>query len=187
MKRREMAKVITPYGLMERVFAYKLLMNAVHLANLGLVWWLLGRLMPSERARLAAFTAFAWNPLMLFDVAGNAHNDGLRVTLRLLGVVPLVLTVTKPASAGGRARVLVRTGFPNMTWLLGVLSIGLSALVKYTSALVGLFYLVAWARQLASWRRSVAWIAGAGLRDAVSLRGGIDAWSQEIDPSVPQY
>jgi rhodanese-related sulfurtransferase len=27
----------------------------------------------------------------------------------------------------------------------------------------------------------------AGLRDVVSLAGGIDAWSLQIDPSVPRY
>lgn len=26
-----------------------------------------------------------------------------------------------------------------------------------------------------------------GIRDAVSLAGGIDAWSKRIDPSVPRY
>jgi rhodanese-related sulfurtransferase len=30
-------------------------------------------------------------------------------------------------------------------------------------------------------------LAAAGLPDAVSLRGGIEAWSQQIDPSVPRY
>ena len=79
-------------GLMDQVFAYKLLMNAVQVINLVLVWWLLGRFMPGKpRARLAAFVVFAWNPLMLFDAAGNAHNDALMVTLVLLSVVPLVL------------------------------------------------------------------------------------------------
>jgi rhodanese-related sulfurtransferase len=30
-------------------------------------------------------------------------------------------------------------------------------------------------------------LAAAGFPDAVSLRGGIDAWSQQIDPSLPRY
>jgi rhodanese-related sulfurtransferase len=30
-------------------------------------------------------------------------------------------------------------------------------------------------------------LARAGLRDVVSLTGGIDAWSLQIDPSVPRY
>ncbi|HYZ88255.1 MAG TPA: rhodanese-like domain-containing protein [Myxococcales bacterium] len=30
-------------------------------------------------------------------------------------------------------------------------------------------------------------LSQAGLRDVVSLAGGIDAWSLQIDPSVPRY
>jgi rhodanese-related sulfurtransferase len=30
-------------------------------------------------------------------------------------------------------------------------------------------------------------LAQLGFRGAVSLAGGIDAWSQEIDPSIPRY
>src|SRR5205085_1186217 len=117
-------------GLMDQVFAYKLLMNGVQVMNLALIWWLLGRLMVDKpRARLVAFVVFAWNPLMLFDAAGNAHNDALMVTLLLLGVVPLVARPRQPT---------------NMRWLLGTLCVGLSALIKYTTGLVGLFLIVPW-------------------------------------------
>jgi adenylyltransferase/sulfurtransferase len=30
-------------------------------------------------------------------------------------------------------------------------------------------------------------LGAAGFKDAVSLRGGIDAWSQLVDPGVPRY
>jgi rhodanese-related sulfurtransferase len=33
----------------------------------------------------------------------------------------------------------------------------------------------------------VAWFRGHGLLETYGLRGGIDAWSQEIDPSVLRY
>ena len=32
-----------------------------------------------------------------------------------------------------------------------------------------------------------AFLEHAGFADVVSLRGGIDAWSWEIDPTVPRY
>ncbi|HUH63223.1 MAG TPA: rhodanese-like domain-containing protein [Terracidiphilus sp.] len=32
-----------------------------------------------------------------------------------------------------------------------------------------------------------AWLRNQGFEQAQSLRGGIDAWSAEIDPSVPRY
>jgi hypothetical protein len=91
---------------------------------------------------------FAWNPMMLFDAAGNAHNDALMVTLLLLGIVPLVWTSTQPS---------------NTRWALGTVFVGLSALIKYTTGLVGLFYIVPWGRRLPSWRARVAWIGGTGV------------------------
>jgi alpha-1,6-mannosyltransferase len=145
-----MAKLITPLELTDRLFAYKLVMNAVQVINLVLLWWLLGRTLPGQRrAQLTALTVFAWNPLVLFDVPGSAHNDALMVTLLLLGLVPLVLT-----RQGQRS---------NRAWFVGVLFVGLSALIKYTTAIVGLLYVVPWARQLRGWPTRVAWIGGAGL------------------------
>lgn len=133
-------------GLMNQVLAYKALMNGMQLVNLGLAWWLLGRLMCGRpAARLTAFTVFAWNPLLLFDTAGNAHNDALMVTLLLLSVVPLVLA---------------RSARSNVGWLLGTFLVGMSALIKYTTGLVGLFYLVGWARRLPTWSARVLWIGG---------------------------
>jgi hypothetical protein len=157
-----MARLLTPFnelvqvqpdgqvlqiGLLYQVLAYKVLMNMVQVINLVLVWWLLGRLMPqSPRARLAAFVVFAWNPLMLFDAAGNAHNDALMVTLLLLGVAPLVKRPRNPS---------------NREWLVGTFFVGMSTLIKYTTGLVGLFYVVPWARRLTSWRARLLWIGGA--------------------------
>lgn len=33
----------------------------------------------------------------------------------------------------------------------------------------------------------VAWFRGHGLKQTFGLRGGIDAWSREIDPTLPRY
>jgi hypothetical protein len=85
---------------------------------------------------------------MLFDSAGNAHNDALMVTLLLLGVVPLLARPRQPA---------------NVSWLTGTFFVGLSALIKYTTGLVGLFFVVPWARRLASWPARVMWIGGTGV------------------------
>ena len=32
-----------------------------------------------------------------------------------------------------------------------------------------------------------AYFAGHGLENVRALRGGIDAWSQEVDPKLPRY
>jgi len=34
---------------------------------------------------------------------------------------------------------------------------------------------------------TVAWLRHQGIENVVSLAGGIDRWSLEIDPSVPRY
>jgi rhodanese-related sulfurtransferase len=34
---------------------------------------------------------------------------------------------------------------------------------------------------------AVAYFAGHGLENVRNLRGGIDAWSQEVDPALPRY
>ena len=138
-------------GLMDQVFAYKLMMNVVQIINLALVWWLLGRIFGTRpRARLTAFVVFAWNPMMLFDAAGNAHNDALMVTLLLLGVVPLVWHRRGEAIS-------------NVEWSIGTVFVGLSALIKYTTGLVGLFYILPWGRRLPNWRLRALWIGGTGL------------------------
>ena len=33
----------------------------------------------------------------------------------------------------------------------------------------------------------VAWFRGHGMQQTFGLRGGIDAWSSEVDPSIPRY
>ena len=69
------------------------------------------------------------------------------VTLVLLGIVPLVLR-ERPTNFG---------------WLSGTFFVGMSTLIKYTTGLVGVFFVVAWARRLATWRQRVVWIGGAGV------------------------
>jgi hypothetical protein len=70
------------------------------------------------------------------------------VTLLLLGIAPLVWRKGEPTNVG---------------WTIGTFMIGLSALIKYTTAVVGVFYVVPWARRLETWRSRVLWIGGAGI------------------------
>ena len=35
--------------------------------------------------------------------------------------------------------------------------------------------------------RAVKFLQGAGFQNVYNVKGGIDAWSEEIDPSVPKY
>jgi hypothetical protein len=70
------------------------------------------------------------------------------VTLLLLGIVPLVWRRGQPS---------------NVAWLTGTVFVGLSALIKYTTGLVGLFYIVPWGRRLPNWRSRVMWVGASGV------------------------
>ncbi len=155
------ARLISPLSLTDQMLAYRLLMNGVHVVNLALVWYLLGRFAPgggSHRARLTAFAMFAWNPLVLFEIAGNAHNDALMVTFLLLSLVPLAGAL---GARGRRAEPPAGRRIGNLRWLASTVFLSLSALIKYTTGVVGLFYAVAWVRQLRSWRAAFLWLAAA--------------------------
>jgi hypothetical protein len=129
---------------LDQVLSYKLLIWTVALVNLGLVWLLSGRAAWLRGPRLACFALYAWNPVVLLELAGNAHNDALMLLLLLLSVLPLT------------ARPLRQRH-----WLTAILFATLGALIKYTTALVIPFYMAAGVR---SWRIAFAVVtAVAGL------------------------
>jgi hypothetical protein len=99
---------------LEQVLAYRAVLNGFQLANLALLWWLLGRLQREPIERLRAFALFAWNPLVVFELAGNAHNDVAMVCLLLAGLALIV---------SGRR------------WVIGCLVILLGALIKFATGL----------------------------------------------------
>jgi hypothetical protein len=149
-----LAQVLYGRSIIDQVEAYKLLANALHLLTLGLVWWLLARLLAGAQARLTAFAVFAWNPLVLFESPGNGHNDDLALFALLLGFVPLAIG-RGPGSR--RARVF------DWRYLAAVVLFTISGFVKYLSAVCGPFLVVAWVRQLGTWRARAAGVVVAGL------------------------
>nr|BBH94931.1 hypothetical protein KTA_31300 [Thermogemmatispora argillosa] len=75
----------------------RLLGLAAHLGSALLIWSISGFLQPERDApqngqqrRVLATLAFAWNPLLLFEAAVNAHNDSTLLFLILLGLWLLV-------------------------------------------------------------------------------------------------
>ncbi len=108
-------------GITAEIYAHKGAMAFFHLANTLLIWRFLGRFYP-ERQRLGTML-YAWNPLVLIEAIGGAHNDIMMAFFALLGLV------------------LVFYDHP----YLGVASLTLSAMVKYVTAFLLfslLFYLV---------------------------------------------
>jgi hypothetical protein len=70
------------------VLLFKLLGLAAHLANVALIWAILGRLAP--RWRVFGTALYAWNPLCLLEFCASAHNDALMLTFALAAVYLLL-------------------------------------------------------------------------------------------------
>jgi hypothetical protein len=158
----------------DQVLAYRLSLAAFELLGLGGLWWLLGRLHPNgsdeadgllptaeawaadrsrgidlwhnhARRRLATFALFAWNPLVLFDLVGNSHNDVAMVGLLLLGLVPIV------GDPRGRGT----------NWLPGIAWLSLSALVKYLTSVALAVWTIAWVGQARTGRQRLVRLASS--------------------------
>ena len=104
----------------QAVLGYKLLAAAGYAACCGLIW-----LSVEPARRLRALVAFAWSPLVLFEVLGKAHNDVL-VALSMLTAIWLI----------GQRRGLAWTGVPALA--LGGL-IKVSALGLLPALAIGLW------------------------------------------------
>jgi hypothetical protein len=82
--------VIARGDLLAEISAYKATAALAHLCSALLILSIARRLGGSEcRARASAFV-FLWNPLLLWEMIGNAHNDGLMMLGGLLAVWLLV-------------------------------------------------------------------------------------------------
>ncbi len=71
-------------GVIADVLAFKGVSVLAYAATAALIGWTLRRSAP-ERA-LYGVTLFAWNPLVLYSTAGNAHNDAVMLLFIVLGL-----------------------------------------------------------------------------------------------------
>ncbi|MCR4405751.1 MAG: hypothetical protein NUW24_02350 [Anaerolineae bacterium] len=126
-------------NLLANLWAFKALALAFYLMDVGLIY-LIVRGCYSERALGAAFL-FAWNPLVLFETAVNAHNDVVMMAFVLLGVY-----------------LFQRQRYHSM-----IAAVVASALIKVASAfLVPVFFLAAlWA--LPDWRKRISFLISGGV------------------------
>lgn len=96
------------------VLTFKIFLGAFAIALAVLSWWFVLRLTGSSRLATAAGILVAWQPNLIVESTGLAHNDPVMMLLSMLGVMLAIL-------GGVRA---IRGG---------VVMVTLSALVKYTS------------------------------------------------------
>jgi len=134
-----LARLTAALPIADQALVYRGLGNVLLLTNLALVWRLLGRLTPlSPTQRVTSLAALAWNPLLLFEVAANAHNDILMVTFCLVG-----LLLFRATSKG----------------TLTCIALTLGTLVKYLSGLGLIWLALAAAARLDSWPRRARRVA----------------------------
>jgi alpha-1,6-mannosyltransferase len=77
---------LTGADLPREVLLYKLVAVAAHLGSGAVIYQIAARLTRSaSRAQRSAYL-YLWNPLLLWELIGNAHNDGLMLLLGLVGI-----------------------------------------------------------------------------------------------------
>ena len=129
------------------VILYRLTGLAAHLAAAWVIWKAIGRAHPQRALAAAAF--FAWNPFLLFESVGSAHNDA---------VVALCLTLSLWAILVSR-------------WPLATVALTCAVMVKpFMGVLMAPFLAAAWTHLSPGQRlRGMAGLAGAALVTAAVL------------------
>jgi len=115
-------------GLWLYLLAYKLVMLAAHFANTLLIWRILSGARPERQ--LAGTLLYAWNPVVLIEFVGSAHNDVLMISLILLAVL------------------CTQLGY----WRSAVAALVAAALVKWIAAVLLPLWAIYWLRREPTWR-----------------------------------
>lgn len=112
---------LTRDQLLLNLFLFKGLAAGLHLASSALVYGILKRVAPEYRVVGALF--YAWNPLLLYELVGNGHNDAAVAVLVLLAFFLLSLDNPRSeAKSGGRG-------------LWAILCLAAAALIKAVAVL----------------------------------------------------
>ena len=100
--------LISGSDLLTEVVLYKVAGLLAHLAGAALVLSIASRLGSDVRRGLAGAYLFLWNPLLLWEMVGNAHNDGLMMLGGLLGLWLLVRRANRLVLPGVALGALVK-------------------------------------------------------------------------------
>ncbi len=93
-------------SLWNNLIIFKLLVAAAYGVSVALTYGILRTLRPDWALKGTLF--FAWNPLVLFEVAGNGHNDAVVVMFLLAAVYLLVLAKQRAVLPALMAGVLTK-------------------------------------------------------------------------------
>lgn len=126
-------------SLFPNLVAFKLLTIAFYLASALMISAILGDLAP--HLRLGGTILFAWNPLVVYEVSVNAHNDIVMVFLLLTAVFLLQRDRKK----------------------LSITFLTLSYLVKYLTAALLPVFVVTMAKRTGGYRQRLGFLAATAL------------------------
>jgi hypothetical protein len=139
-----------------QVYALKVLAIIAYLGSAILIY----RILQQTRSdwALAGTLAFAWNPLVLIEVAQNAHNDIVMIFFMLAAVWALV------QSRDRRARWYLAPQVSNLRYNgLVCLFLALSVLTKFITIVIVPFFLLALMSRGQRWPDRIARLIGFGL------------------------
>ncbi len=134
------------------LLAIKILAAAAYLGCVWLVYKSLQQLRPEWAS--AGTIAFAWNPLVLLESVQNGHND-IVMTFFLLAAVWILVKW----SANHQPQTELK--FTPLLWL-ACFCLALSILVKFVTAIIAPFFLIAMALSQSKWGHRLAAILGYG-------------------------
>jgi hypothetical protein len=136
---------VSDRGLLATVLAFKALNVGLFLLTTGLLARLLARRTP--RTALAGLVLWAWNPLVLVEIASSAHND----------IVMITLIVVACSFAAARR--------PTPT----LLALALAVAAKYVAVLLVPFFLIHFFRRYPTWRAGLRALVPGTLASAGAL------------------
>jgi len=113
-----LAGLVSTRNVLAAVAALKLVWGLVHLLNTWLVYQLARRLRTFPEAAAALF---ALNPLILVELLGNAHNDGLLIMCGLAALWALLAERDALAVALAFGAALVKAS--GLFWLAGIVGV----------------------------------------------------------------
>jgi hypothetical protein len=156
-----------------QVYALKVVAIIAYLGCTILIYRIL-RQIRSDWA-LAGALAFAWNPLVLIEVAQNAHNDSVMIFFMLAAVWALVQSTKHSSTAPLRGSA---QNAPRWIYsLLVCLFLALSVLTKFITIVIVPFFLLALMSRGQRWPDRIARLFGWGLLiGALIVVGTVPLW-----------
>jgi alpha-1,6-mannosyltransferase len=95
-----------PLSVAGDILLFKLIEMAATLCSAAVIWRILALVRPN--AQLAGTVAFLWNPVVLVELVGEGHNDGLMILFVLLGLYATLRAWPSGGIAAGALGVLVK-------------------------------------------------------------------------------